>query len=365
MVDGTKRIGSAVEFWHQAIPVRSVQQLPEEPFCNVGHIACDNQIPIGVGVQQGSIKATDGSATLDRIRDHREPETKVLFGRSDQGHRAGGIMDFSSYLFKHCRIPEAQQSLVAAHASAGSSGKNEARAGHEMILAALSRIVFLNKRVYICFLVALAMLAASPSRAAEVTTVVVRADARTGKLVRSIVKRASPAVGGPALNALVEKAAKAHDVDPLLVHSIISVESNYNTHAVSNKGAQGLMQLTPATAKMLGVNDSFDPQQNIEAGVKYLKQLKDLYKDDRLALAAYNAGPGAVDKYKKEVPPYAETQNYVHEVGKRYDNARRAADAAKPAEVIAAPEPKPVEIKPAKVETFIDENGRLHLTTTP
>lgn len=211
------------------------------------------------------------------------------------------------------------------------------------------------------------MLAASPSRAADVTTVVVRADARTGKLVRSTVVAAKPQPkkSSAELNAMVEKSAKAHNVDPLLVHSIISVESNYNAHAVSNKGAQGLMQLTPSTAKMLGVSDSFDPQQNIEAGVKYLAQLKDQFKDDRLALAAYNAGPGAVDKYKKSVPPYAETQNYVHEVGRRYDDARRAADTSKPVAVEApkAAEVKPVEPPPAPVETFIDENGRLHLKT--
>ncbi len=138
-------------------------------------------------------------------------------------------------------------------------------------------------------------------------TQVVRADPRTGKLVRSIVVSSRPVITKIApplsasssdLNAIVEKAARAHEVDPLLVHSIIKVESNYNIHAVSNKGAEGLMQLTPSTARMLGVSNSFDPQQNIEAGVKYLKYLKDLYKDDRLALAAYNAGPGAVDKYK-------------------------------------------------------------------
>jgi soluble lytic murein transglycosylase-like protein len=148
------------------------------------------------------------------------------------------------------------------------------------------------------------------------------------------------------------------------------VESNYNVHAVSNKGAQGLMQLTPSTARMLGVSNSFDPQQNIEAGVKYLKYLKDLYKDDRLALAAYNAGPGAVDKYKW-IPPYAETQNYVYQVGKRYGEARRAADLAKdaakqdaPAPEVKAVEVTPAEVKPAPVERFIDENGRLHLRTT-
>jgi soluble lytic murein transglycosylase-like protein len=204
---------------------------------------------------------------------------------------------------------------------------------------------------------------------------VVRADPRTGKLVRSVVVSSKPVLGkitpatsagGSDVNAIVDKAARAHDVDPLLVHSIIKVESNYNTHAVSNKGAEGLMQLTPATARMLGVSNSFDPQQNIEAGVKYLKYLKDLYKDDRLALAAYNAGPGAVDKYKW-IPPYAETQNYVYQVGKHYGEARRAADAAKPVELkaaeVKAAEVKPVEIKPAAVEQFVDENGRLHLRT--
>jgi soluble lytic murein transglycosylase-like protein len=235
------------------------------------------------------------------------------------------------------------------------------------------------------------MLAASPSRAADVNpapvvhkTQVVRADPRTGKLVRSVVVSSRPAItkitppataSNSSLNEIVDQASRAHDVDPLLVHSIIKQESNYNVHAVSNKGAQGLMQLTPSTARMLGVSDSFDPQQNIEAGVKYLKYLQDLYKDDRLALAAYNAGPGAVDKYKW-IPPYAETQNYVYQVGKRYGEARRAADAAKPAAVPLAAVPlvdvplvevKAVEVKPvepAKVEPFIDENGRLHLKTT-
>jgi hypothetical protein len=239
---------------------------------------------------------------------------------------------------------------------------------------------------------AFAMLAASPSRAADSNsattppvvrkTTVVRADPRTGKLVRSVVVSSRPAItrialsagGSSDVNAIVDKASRANDVDPLLVHSIIKVESNYNVHAVSNKGAEGLMQLTPSTARMLGVSNSFDPRQNIEAGVKYLKYLKDLYKDDRLALAAYNAGPGSVDKYNA-IPPYAETQNYVYQVGKRYGEARRAADAVaelKNAEMknaeakleVKTLEEKPAEVKPAAVEPFIDENGRLHLKTT-
>ena len=208
------------------------------------------------------------------------------------------------------------------------------------------------------------MLAASPARAADAgspstetarTTFVVRADPRTGKLVRRAIAPARPPA---AISKIVENAAKAHDVDPLLVHSMIRAESNYNSEAVSNKGAEGLMQLMPSTARMLGVSDSFDPEQNIEAGVKYLKYLKDLYKDDRLALAAYNAGPGAVAKYK-QVPPYKETQSYVDQVGKRYSDAKAAAEK-KQAEVKVVEAPKPEH---PKLEQFVDENGRLYLRT--
>jgi soluble lytic murein transglycosylase-like protein len=160
---------------------------------------------------------------------------------------------------------------------------------------------------------------------------------------------------------MVEKAARDNHVDPLLVHSIIQVESNYNPYAVSAKGAQGLMQLMPPTARGLGVSDSFDPRQNIEAGVRYLKYLQDLYKDDRLALAAYNAGPGAVQKYQW-IPPYPETQDYVNRVGQQYGAAKEAA-----AHHSAAPAAPPVgvmeETRP-KLEPFVDAEGRLHLRTT-
>jgi soluble lytic murein transglycosylase-like protein len=176
-----------------------------------------------------------------------------------------------------------------------------------------------------------------------------------------------------AISDLVDQSARAHNVDPLLVHSIIKVESNYNANAVSPKGAEGLMQLTPPTARMLGVSNSFDPGENIEAGVKYLKSLQDLYKDDRLALAAYNAGPGAVDKYKW-IPPYPETQKYVENVGKRYEAARQAAaaktevkaDAVKPEAAPADPAgAKQQEEKYSTLQPFVDEYGRLHLTTAP
>lgn len=196
----------------------------------------------------------------------------------------------------------------------------------------------------------------------------VKADARTGKLVRRVVapKMAAKISALPGISRMVEEAAQAHKVDPLLVHSMIKVESGYNPYAISPKGATGLMQLMPPTARELGVKNSFDPRQNIEAGVRYLRQLQDLYKDDRLALAAYNAGPGAVKKWGN-VPPYPETLTYVDKVGKRYVDAQRSAakttSAAKQA--IAPPSgpniDQPEELR--KVEHYFDQNGRLHLRT--
>jgi len=221
-----------------------------------------------------------------------------------------------------------------------------------------------NKIVYICFLVGILVLAASPIPAAEPApsapkTLVVRADPRTGKLVRSV---SAPRVPKRDITDLVDKTARELEMDPALVHSVIQVESGYDAHAISPKGAQGLMQLMPSTARMMGVADSFDPQQNIEGGVKYLKYLESIYQDDRLALAAYNAGPGAVNKYKT-VPPYPETQKYVTQVGKRYQERRTQNAAA--AQTVAAPAATPAkpEEQHPKLEIFVDENGRLYLRT--
>ena len=112
----------------------------------------------------------------------------------------------------------------------------------------------------------------------------------------------------------VEEAARLHQVHPDLVKSVIAVESEFDQWAVSSKGARGLMQLMPDTARRLGVADAFDARQNIFGGTQYLRSLLDQFGGDlALALAAYNAGPGAVETYGG-VPPYPETQNYVNRI---------------------------------------------------
>jgi len=164
------------------------------------------------------------------------------------------------------------------------------------------------------------------------------------------------------IEAIVERTARAYDVDPALVHSIIKVESNYNPYAISNKGAEGLMQLIPATAKRMGAKNSFNPKENIEAGVRYYKYLRDMFGDDRLALAAYNAGEGAVAKYKFQIPPYRETMDYVYKVGKHWGDAtrKRKQEPVKP-QLAALPEtPQPVH---PKLEHYQDEQGRVYIRT--
>jgi soluble lytic murein transglycosylase-like protein len=120
------------------------------------------------------------------------------------------------------------------------------------------------------------------------------------------------------VDAAIEQAASRHNVDPNLVRSVVKVESNFNPNAVSRKGAMGLMQLMPSTARSLNVANPFDPAQNVDAGVRHLKSLLESYGGDvRLSLAAYNAGSGAVAR-SAGVPRFTETQNYVRRITELY-----------------------------------------------
>ena len=138
-----------------------------------------------------------------------------------------------------------------------------------------------------------------------------------------------PATALPArtqvdLDQVVREASSRHQLDPDFVSSVIKAESNYKPHAVSRKGAQGLMQLMPQTAAQLGVKDPFDPRANVEAGTAYLSDLLDQYHDDPIrALAAYNAGAHRVQQYHG-VPPYRETRAYVANIVRDFNAKKRA-----------------------------------------
>jgi soluble lytic murein transglycosylase-like protein len=121
------------------------------------------------------------------------------------------------------------------------------------------------------------------------------------------------------LEDLIHKESTRKGLDPDLVKAIIKAESNFNPRAESPKGAMGLMQLMPSTADSLGVENPFNPAQNIKGGTNYLKDLLRVFKDKDLAIAAYNAGPGAVKKHGG-IPPYSETINYVKKVNEYYDD---------------------------------------------
>ncbi|MCX8113662.1 MAG: lytic transglycosylase domain-containing protein [Burkholderiaceae bacterium] len=147
----------------------------------------------------------------------------------------------------------------------------------------------------------------SDFRSAEAPTVLIDAP-------RDDARAIAPA---PAtdIKAIVHEVAASEQVSPHLLEAVIAVESGYNPRAVSPKGAQGLMQLMPATASRFGVVDPFDPRENVRAGARYLKQLLELFGGElRLALAAYNAGEHAVIRSGHRIPPYAETQRYVPRV---------------------------------------------------
>jgi len=204
---------------------------------------------------------------------------------------------------------------------------------------------------------------------------VVRADPRTGRLVRAIVRQrpaaertsapAAPPPGSAGVSGIaetVDRIARQNQLSPRLVHSVIQVESNYDANAVSPKGAQGLMQLIPSTARRFGVSNVFDPADNIQGGARYLKYLLELYKgDDALALAAYNAGEGAVSRYGG-VPPFPETRNYVSKVRQRLQDAAAPRETGTHPSAVQTNGIEPAATGPAynPIREVMDADGKVY-----
>jgi soluble lytic murein transglycosylase-like protein len=176
--------------------------------------------------------------------------------------------------------------------------------------------------------------------------------------------------GDANVDGFIVDSSNRHGVDPLLIYSIMHRESSFKRFALSNKGARGLMQLMPATAARLGVRDIFNPQQNIEGGVKYIRFLLNLFDGDvRLALAGYNAGEGAVLKYGRSVPPYRETQEYVRRISERYALMRDPSTARLAPRVsrtqiakLKAAEPPPL-VYETSISVVRTPDGKLRLVS--
>ena len=224
-------------------------------------------------------------------------------------------------------------------------------------------------------------------------TTVIHPDLRTGKLVRSVMVTSKPVAQPKVVEAVVaprvvdpvvvasettkppaggideaiEQIAAQVSLPPRLIHSVIKVESNYNPFAISPKGAQGLMQLIPSTARRFSVSNVFNPAENIQGGSKYLKYLLDLFGGNyALALAAYNAGEAAVAKYGG-VPPFPETQNYLILVLRQLQEAKKAEVAKQ--KTIAAVEIRPeAETKPAAgpnhIQEVVEADGSVRYVST-
>jgi soluble lytic murein transglycosylase-like protein len=163
-----------------------------------------------------------------------------------------------------------------------------------------------------------AKLGRARSAAAEVNQYLTRESTTEEGAAQANFLRSNRTFSPQDVDAAIEQAAARHNVDPNLVRSVIKVESNFNPNAVSRKGAMGLMQLMPSTARSLHVKNPFDPEQNVDAGVRHLKHLLESYGGNvKLSLAAYNAGSGAVAR-SSGIPHYSETQNYVRRITDLY-----------------------------------------------
>lgn len=189
---------------------------------------------------------------------------------------------------------------------------------------------------------------AARSAAAEVNRILQQSNASANSTSFNFNRGAYTA---QQVDAAIEQAAAKHNIDPNLVRAVVKVESNFNPNAVSRKGAMGLMQLMPSTARQLNVTNPFDPNQNVDAGVRHLKNLLQTYGGDvKLTLAAYNAGQGAVAR-SAGIPHFAETRNYVRRITDLYYSGNAGSW------IVGMPSRQPVRVER-------DERGVLHISNT-
>ncbi len=418
MVNGAQRFDAPLAAGHNNIGGRGVLDKSVQVFhIQPGHVAGHNQASLRHRCAERRDQAAEGPIAGCFILHHRPAEVRVAFPQAHQRRGTRRAGDHLRHMNHQRNIAERQQRLVAPHPLAVSAAQNEPLAlapAHLKIIPScynlliritLSRFTILAGLVSCYALTAWAGDLARPTAAPRVKSVV-RLDPKTGRLLRStfalpdrpalaravlpissIPVPASPVtvqaiepqileprsisasglvaplrplpkmpLASERIREIIEEKSKLHGLDPLLVHSVIRAESNYNPYAISPKGAEGLMQLIPATARQYGVRNSFDPEQNIEGGIRYLKYLQSLFSDERLVLAAYNAGEGAVAKYGW-IPPYAETQDYVYKVGRYYGLARRQQTQAATVQPLVKTTPPPPVL-----QEFVDGEGRIHIT---
>jgi hypothetical protein len=191
---------------------------------------------------------------------------------------------------------------------------------------------------------------AARSAAAEVSQILQSSSRQKGSTSASF-NFGRGAYSPEQVDAAIEQAAARHNLDPNLVRAVVKVESNFNPNAVSRKGAMGLMQLMPSTARQLNVTNPFDPAQNVDAGVRHLKKLLQTYGGDvKLTLAAYNAGEGAVAR-SSGIPRFSETRNYVRRITDLYYGGNAGSW------IVGMPTRQPVRVER-------DERGVLHFSNT-
>ncbi len=409
VVDATQRMNSPGGIpQHGAGSIlehRLTQQLTERGCLEARQIAGDHQVVGGACPAESAFEPRERALPGPKVLPTFISQRTVPGNRTQENRGTGSLLDLRRYVSNQGHVGrKRKQRFVLSHARTTPSYENKSGRLHDRMVASAGLDSGYNRKNKVrsfCFIFALSLLATSLNAGDE--SLANRANLRSGpatvsglvsvvrvghdgRLVRVLAPSATRSLLKPELqsaplpinvipvstalfpiaqpatsiDALIEDASNRYQVDPLLVKSLMKVESNFNPAAVSPKGAQGLMQLIPATAQRFGVTDPFDSKQNIEGGVKYLRHLQDLFPSDlRLSLAAYNAGEGAVAKYGT-IPPYKETVDYVQKVHQRYSTAKGKTASKSVATLEAtAPEEPPVR----HIEQVIDSEGRLFLRT--